>query len=482
MKKRLAWLTIIGLCVQLTLSGSVYAAPEESPQAKELNFVFLHGAGGYSCSLQLLADSIAEQLPSYVAGYEGANPATKISVNTLARCYPNNVDIETWAKNIAESIDEHFQNKKNLILVGHSMGGKAALYAVAHNIGNLADHVALVVTINSPVKNMSRYYLPAGVDYWQAQWLLPSDQGVVNSAANYDSTQDGIWVGSNKHWLAFVSAEAAPQSKQFDVSGVDPLPRNMDDTIIPISAQYSEGADVIYYGEYGHSDFETKGNVARFMAGQILRYIFGGSIECSVFARGGIFEHQAGWLPIANIWQDTVGEVLASGGSVLHKNKSFFKWQEWEDTVGECPSDGERSSYEAGLVDSLPLLTSLVESRWLNADDPSDCQLYLRTKAAPRTSVQVGWSVFQLGLLPEGTRRDHYEIEIVTGTPFTAVQQVSWLSDDPRDLRLQIRSSAEGPFRWFKAEWRTYFKESRERKVIDEIPGEAILETTPASQ
>ena len=476
--KFMAWLAIVGLCLQLTLSSPAYAAPEQGSQVKELNFVFLHGAGGYSCSLQLLADSITQQLPSYVADYEQANPGTEISANALLRCYPNDVDIETWANNIADSINEHF-HKKNLVLVGHSMGGKAALYAVAHNIGNLADKVALVVTINSPIKNMSRYYLPTGIQYWEARWLVPSeDQGVLDSAISYDSTEDGLWVGINRHWLALVSAEAAPMSKQFDYGGVDPLPRDMDDGIIPISAQYAEGADVVYYGEYGHSDFSANDEVAGFMSEQILRYIFGGSIECSVFARGGIFEHKAGWLPITNRWQDTVGEVLVSGGTLVHKNESYFRWQEWEDIVGECPPGGERSSYQASRTDSLPILTSLVESRWLNADSPEDCRLYLRTRAAPRTTVRVGWSIFQEGLLPAGTDRDRYEVEIVTGTPFTQVEQVSWLTGDPGDIRLQIRSNAEGPFRWFKAEWRTYFKESRERKVIDQIPGEAILETS----
>jgi hypothetical protein len=81
-----------------------------------------------------------------------------------------------------------------------------------------------------------------------------------------------------------------------------------------------------------------------------------------------------------------------------------------------------------------------------------------------------------------GTQRDHYEVEIVTGTPLTNIRQVSWLTADLRDLRLQIQSEAESPFRWFKAEWRVYFKESRQRKVIDEISGQPLVTTTPVSQ
>jgi len=106
MMKRLAWLTLIGLCLQFILFSSAYSAPEVPLQVKELNFVFLHGAGGHACSLQPLADSLTAQLPAYILDYEKANPGTKVRVNTLIRCYPNDVDIRTWANNIADSIDK----------------------------------------------------------------------------------------------------------------------------------------------------------------------------------------------------------------------------------------------------------------------------------------------------------------------------------------------------------------------------------------
>jgi len=479
--RRLAFLIAVGLCAQLAFPGSVQSAPEAFTQVKELNFVFLHGAGGHVCSLQLLADSIVEQLPTHILGYEQANPGTKIRFDILDRCYPNNVDIKTWADNIADSINKHFHNK-NLILIGHSMGGKAALYAVARNVGNLADKVALVVTINSPIKSLDKYYVTGGgsiVDYCKARWLL-ADQGICNSIAHYDSSQDGRWLSRNKHWLAFISGEAAPMSERFDIGGVDALPRSMDDGAIPLSAQYSDGADVIYYGEYGHSDFAVLDEVAEFMADQILRYLFGGQIECSVLARGGNFEHKADWLLGTDYWDDVIGEVLASSGRLQHTNESYAKWQEWEDVVGECPPQSKRSSGRVSQV-SLPFLTSVKQARWLSPDDPEDCRLYVRTRAAPRTSVQADWRIYQRGLLPVGIKCDHYEVEIVTGTPLTSIRRISWATDDPRDLRLRIWSQAESPFRWFKAEWRVYSKESRHRKVIDEIPGETLSGTNLGS-
>jgi pimeloyl-ACP methyl ester carboxylesterase len=482
--KRLVLLITIGLCLQLGFCSSVQSAPEDAVQVKELNFVFLHGAGGNACSLQLLVDTIMKQLPAPILAYEQANPGTKIQVDTLLRCYPNDVDIKTWAENIADSINKHFPDRKNLVLIGHSMGGKAALYAVAQNVGNLADKVILVVTINSPIKSMQNYYVAGGgtaLDYYRARWLL-SGWGVSDSLVYYDSSQDGKLVAAAKHWLAFISGESAPLSQQFDVGGVDALPRDMDDSIIPLSAQYSDGADVIYYGEYSHNDFTSRDEVAAFMAEQILRYLFGGSIECSVFARSGSFEHKAGWLPGTDFWEEVVAEVPASSGSVQHWNESYTKWQEWEDVVGECPPQGKRSSYQINLVRHFPFLASIKESRWFSRDNPDDCRLYLKTRAAPRNYVQVDWSIYDCGLLPPGIKRDRYEVEIVTGTPLTNIKRVSWASDNPGDLRLIIYSEAESPFRWFKAEWRVYFKESRQRKVIDEIPGQALSETTLGSQ
>ena len=143
---------------------------------------------------------------------DSANPGIQLNTDILNRCYPNDVDIDTWANNIADSITK-YSNKKNLVLIGHSMGGKTAC-ATAHNIGGIADKVWTVVTINSPIKQFSQYYFTGGVDYWSAVWMLPQggrgvlSGGVLNSIAYYDSSDDGRWVGANSHWLAFVSGES----------------------------------------------------------------------------------------------------------------------------------------------------------------------------------------------------------------------------------------------------------------------------------
>ena len=90
----------------------------------------------------------------------------------------------------------------------------------------------------------------------------------------------------------------------------------------------------------------------------------------------------------------------------------------------------------------------------------------------------MNWIIYEEGLLAPGLQRDHYEVEISTGTPFTSINQALWTTDEPRDLRLRIWSEALRPFRWFKAEWRVYYQESRQRKAIDAIPLEPLLKTS----
>jgi len=470
--KRLSIVLAIVLCLQLGFSGSVSSAAESTGGVKELNFVFLHGAAGNPCGPQLLSDSIVEQIPSYVLKYEQANPGIKIKVNTLNRCYPNDVDMETWAQNIADSVNRYMPGEGKIIFVGHSMGGKSALYAVAKNIGNLADRTALVVTINSPVKSLDRYSVAGGGSFASFCRAALWARGACMSVALYDSSEDGKCVGQNRHWLAFISGENSPLSPQFDYGGVDTYPRDMDDGALPMSAQYSDGADVIYYGEYGHSEFHTIETVADFMGQEILQYIFGGAIECPVLARDGSLQHKAGSLLGTDYWQDIIGDVLGKSSRIWHWNPSYVKWQEWEDIAEYYPPTYEndlRSRYEVSLVDSVAILTGIEELRWLNPDNPEDCRFYLQTRAAPRNYIRVDWKIYRQGLLPEGTKRSHYEIELIAGTPLAEVYKASWETDNPRDLRAQVWSRAEKPFRWFEANWRVYYQESRYRKIIDEI-------------
>ena len=459
---------VISLCAGLLFqsAGALSAAPD---RVKELNFVFLHGMGSNSATTQFLADAIEEQAHTYIDSYQQANPGTVIQINTLQRSYPNNVSVDTWANNVADAVKKHFAGKKDLIIIGHSMGGKAALYAVAHNSGNLSAITSMVVTINSPVKKLNDYHVVGGgsvTNYIRANRLL-IDAGIAGSVGAYDSTEDGLKVGTQKHWLAFISAESAPLSPEADYSGVDPFPGDMDDGLVPLSAQYSDGADAVYYGFREHSSVRDNSDVTSIIADQILRYLFGGTLITFIQADAGTFEHHAGSLPIIYRWNDSLGESTGDSGIISHKNKSFFRWQEWEDTVGICAPDKLPGSFLTTRT-SIPLLTVLEQARWLNPGAPDDCRISIKTRAAPRSTVTVKWAILQYAKLPVGFR-DHYEIKVTNGSSLVEMPEASWLTAELDDIRLEARSQAEGPFHWLKGEFIVYSQIGLERKIINEI-------------
>jgi pimeloyl-ACP methyl ester carboxylesterase len=473
--KYLSVIIVVAMSLQVGYFNQPVSAQNE-PVVKEINFVFLHGAGGNPCGPQLLADSIMAQIPDYISTYQEANHGVEVKVDMLNRCYPNDVDVETWAGNIADTVNKYFAGRDNLIFIGHSMGGKSALYAVAHDVGSLAGKTAMVVTINTPVKNLNRYQLVGGgsfTDFCRAGWLILPDHGVCSSVGGYDSSEDGKWVGQHKHWLAFISGENAPSSPQFDYGGVDPYPKRMDDGALPMSAQYADGADVIYYGEHGHSDFTSMPDLANSMAGQILNYIFGGTVQCSALVRDGGLQHEAGLLLGTDVWQDTIGDLLGNSGYLFHWNPSL-RVQEWEDIIDYIPPTYEkrsRSRFDITAEKSAPFLSSVVEARWLSPDDPTDCRLYIRTRAAAQNYIRVNYNIYVQGLLPVGQKRDHYEIEVTAGTPMAEINSASWQTDNLRDLRVQVSSRAEKPFRWYQATWRVYGKVPVQRDVIGELQG-----------
>ncbi len=455
--------------------------PDEVSQAsfvlkKELNFVFLHGMGASSASMQLLADTIKDLAPVYISQHKIKNPETSITINMLQRSYPNTVDVNTWSNNIADAVQKHFSGKENLILVGHSMGGKSALYAAAQN-PYLSKITSMVVTINSPVKNLDAYHVTGGgsvVDYLRTTRAI-DDQGIAESLSNYDSSGDGSQVGKNKHWLALISSESAPLSPLYDFTGLDAFPEDMDDGLVPISAQYATGADVVYYGEHGHSDFGINSGDAEVVADYILRYIFGGDIKTSAPISDGLFEHHAGWLPVTYHWNDRLGESSIVMGTLSHTNTSLIKWQEWEDVVWGYSAGTVGGTYKVRLT-SFPLLSQISQTYWLNPEDPTDGRLFIKTRAAPGTKVSLQWRVYRYKPLPPEIIRDHYEIKVIDGTSLVGINDASWLSENTTDMRIHVKSQAEGPFHWFKAEFLVFYQQTVTRKLIDDIPYTVLIE------
>jgi hypothetical protein len=457
-------------------------ASADSSRVKQLNIVLLHGASSSAADMQPLQDGITDQLSEYVAEWKKANPGFKVQLNVLNRSYPNMVDTATWGRNIADTVNKRFPNLDNLILIGHSMGGKSAIYAVSHNLSGIGDRTSLVITINSPIRDLNSYYITGGgkvMDYYKTNFFM-SDQGLVTSVASYDSSADGLAVSKQHRWLALISASTAPTSTIFSyVSGIDPAPRDMDDGLVPFTAQYADGADVIYYGVHKHGEVTSLQDVADLVAGNILDYVFGKEVQLSNFVDGGKFSHNADWLLGNDSWTNTVGEWSGNSSVIKHTNTSFTKWQTWEDTIGERNPNIPRSSFSVKRT-SLPVLSGVIEARWLNPNDPSDARIYVKTRAAPRSTVSAQAGIYLVRFLPPGMLRSYSEVRISGGTPLTDITSVKWTSMDPRDLRITISSTAQSPFRWFTAEWRVYGTITVKRDIIGSIPSQpegALLET-----
>ena len=83
---------------------------------------------------------------------------------------------------------------------------------------------------------------------------------------------------------------------------------------MPISAQYSDGADVVYYGEHAHGDFTKSNDLSGTLADQILRYVFGQRIDVSVPSKSGTFEHEPDGCRLSKNWEDSYGSTWSATG------------------------------------------------------------------------------------------------------------------------------------------------------------------------
>jgi hypothetical protein len=168
-------------------------------------------------------------------------------------------------------------------------------------------------------------------------------------------------------------------------------------------------------------------------------------------------------------WSDIVGGVPMESGTITHRNGSLFTWQSWEDVIGEGDYADKRAYTHISLT-TLPLVSRISRAEWYDPVNTGDFRLSVKTGTAPLATVNVEWTIFGKGYFELGRDRTFYDIEITAGTPLASIRQVSWLSaDDPLDPVMWVYSEAQSPFRWFRAEWKIYQKETRYITLIDDI-------------
>lgn len=273
---------------------------------------FFHGLGGNLTSNIPLINEINQQFNNSGIVLKFLNPQL-----------PNDVNLNSWSQNIAISlkdwIEQNLQYNPRIVIVGHSMGGKAALYAAAHDDQGIFNYVESIITINSPIKNLGRYklftYMWNGlvVSLIAKKYLHSFKTASIIDIRDKDSSIDAKkWViDEKKDWMAFISGENYPSDPSYDLKTmlgeVDPFPREMDDGIVPIDAQYTENAIIEYYGSYDHQSMINNQIVVKNLASIIVKYCFGEFINVSKFYEKGENTHIT---ILPKEWTDIVGDRI----------------------------------------------------------------------------------------------------------------------------------------------------------------------------
>jgi parallel beta-helix repeat protein len=259
-----------------------------------VNMVFVNGWNGKATDMANVVTAIGNDL----AAYAQSNANTFVEYNYLNKDYGNNY-LADWASVIDQNIEDWDTSAgarhKNLILVGHSFGGKAIIYAVDHT-SQLKDYTKEVVTINSPIKPLLYYYTILGMFTSEAVFITWVGAHILGfkmleaawDAMTYDSTTDAQNIVSDYkiEWLAFVSGEEHPAEIGTDNWG-SPFsfltllfPWDMTDGFLPMQAEFLPGvSDTVYYGVKNHCALGSDPDAYNTIAENIVNTLFGTTIE-----------------------------------------------------------------------------------------------------------------------------------------------------------------------------------------------------------
>jgi pimeloyl-ACP methyl ester carboxylesterase len=295
----------------------------------ELNLLYVHGvknnAGSRTSaqhSLDDLRNSIDTDILSRVAAYQATHPDVTVNVSSAAAnlytatpsgIHPSDSTDPTlmddwevgdpgcttsrqgdpcttayeWRYRLAQEINRLFPGKKNIILIGHSTGGRTA-FEVASNTGpngvnthnwGVRDRIAAVVSINGMIDALqpNRYNVIGA-----ASFITTCKNGDVlsffgdisapgNGWCEYAGDVSGVpaadWVGQNKRSLALISwGSCSPSLWTGNNDGSLPFaaqgsPFSMGVSMTPASGQtYMPAYGQTYGGSFCHSSITSGGD------------------------------------------------------------------------------------------------------------------------------------------------------------------------------------------------------------------------------
>ncbi len=339
-----------------------------SSHLSEFNILFLHGMPETPNVLVPLK----EQLEIMFA-------EKNITMNSWYPHLPDAESVHIWAGNIADEINE-WSPTGQIIIIGLSMGGKAALHAVADASYGIQDKVDTVITINSPIKQFQQYY-NSFFGYCYPKPIIPLMATELMGYAKpdgsldvifVDSTDEANWVAQEKQLLTFTSGEHLPADSLFDDDLGDIFPRVIDDGTVPSPAQYTNYSDTVYYGICQHEsvfrDLSTDGARDR-IAENISQYLQGKPITRSVLRDSGMISHRAHLLFRNNTWTDSISFVPMNEA----RNHVMIQIKK-----GTCP-------FKSGISDVY----------W-STEDSMDTELIIQSYAMfPFTDILFQWQIFE---------------------------------------------------------------------------------------
>jgi pimeloyl-ACP methyl ester carboxylesterase len=454
-KKLIVILVAFFLIAQIPTIKSMSVKKQKDGQP-EIWIAFFHGLGGHPSVNVPLIENISRVFTQDNVTLRYINPQL-----------PNDVSLEEWSNNIATEIEQWASNETQtqpwIILVGHSMGGKAGLHAVANNLKNIDKYVASVITINSPIKNLGRYR--PFTYFWNGLLLHLVAERVLhthNVAAlkdcrDIDTSIDGTkWVSEqNRSWLSLISAEAYPTDPacDFNLTGKpqDMYPRYMDDGLVPIDAQYTTDSTTIYYGEYWHQAMVNNPCAIHTLANITVQYLTGGSVNVSFFHSAWLYDHKS---ILPRHWNETVGrdEILLDTGHISHAAGLLPPYQ-WNEEVGRNYSF-PRSRFEVQQTSGIG--SRVAKADWVSANI-NDYQLDITIQSLPLCKIDMDWRVY--GIVAPFFHRDHYEMEVLEGSSYghSGIRYGGWLNNNNTDLGICIDSWAT--FGTVKVGWSVFLKE-----------------------
>jgi pimeloyl-ACP methyl ester carboxylesterase len=453
--KSLIIIILFFILLQPSTTMSLPLEKQKSSQP-EIWIAFFHGLGGHPIVNVPLIENISRNFEQEGITLKYINPQL-----------PNDVNLEEWSNNIATEIVKWAGNETQshpwIILVGHSMGGKAGLHAAANNLKNINKYVASVITINSPIKNIGRYrpltYFWNGVLlHLVAERFLHNHKVVaLKDCRDIDTSIDGRkWLSQgNRSWLSFISAEAYPTDPACNLpltkTSIDMYPRYMDDGLVPIDAQYTEDSTTVYYGVYWHQAMVEDPEAIHSLANTTVQYLTGDTINISRFHNAWIYNHQT---IIPTNWNDVVGrdEIFLDSGHISYAADLLPPYEQ-VDTVGGNFTN-QRSRYE---VQKTSGAGSIIKNVTWMSSNPTDYRLNIAIQYLPFGKMELDWRVY--GIIPSPLLRDHYEIEVLDGSSYghSKILYAGWITNDITDLGVNIRSWAALGI--INVGWKVYLKE-----------------------